>query len=101
MNAVYQFYPLSRLWSDIELCMKHELTLAHLTAEPIQVKRIVELIFPSLLASLSGNKNSVIYDFRTIYGRLFDGSDHYQCFEHESLAAIDLYKLHCHKALVP
>ncbi len=75
-RSVYQFYPLSRLWSDIEIALKNDLKILHLATEPIQVgelyKYLTEKIFVNELPSQPAN-----YDFRTKFANLFGGEKNY------------------------
>jgi hypothetical protein len=95
LGSIFQFYPLSRLWHDIELCIKNNLALVHLTSEPLSVLTIVQEVFPSLLCGLSEGNNNAVYDFRTIYGELFSGSDCYQYAKEDALSEIMKYKQSC------
>ena len=95
LDSIFQFYPLSRIWHDIELCIKNNLSLVHLTSEPLSVLTIVQKVFPSLLCSLSVDNNKAVYDFRTIYGELFSGSNYYQYTKEDSLSEIIKYKQIC------
>lgn len=74
----YQFYPLKRLWDDIQIAIESKLTLWHPATEPIIVSELYEY--------LSGKKfvnefltDPIKYDFRTKYDDLFHGSGGYIC----------------------
>ncbi len=45
--AWYQWYPVSRLWSDLKSLRAHDLSVVNLFTEPIRTSRIVERFFPS------------------------------------------------------
>ena len=73
---VYQFYPLSYLWKDIQTAFQHNIKLLHTATEPIATE---ELYF-----YLSGKKfhnevsnTPVSYDYRTIYDKVFRGENGY------------------------
>ena len=34
-RSTYQFYPLSRLWKDINIALEHDIELLHLATEPV------------------------------------------------------------------
>lgn len=83
----YQFYPLRRLWDDIQTAMRSKLTLWHPATEPILVSELHEY--------LSGEKfinefstDPIKYDFRTKYDDLFGGSGGYICDKKEIMKEI-------------
>lgn len=83
----YQFYPLKRLWDDIQTAMESKLTLWHPATEPIIVSELYEY--------LSGKKfknefltTPVKYDYRTKYDKLFGGSGGYICNKKEIMKEI-------------
>lgn len=86
---VFQFYPMVRLWSDIEKCLAHGLDLVHLTAAPVNVARVAKegfgLDFTNVLP-----RPAVRYDMRTVHADLWGGKD-YQYSAEDSLEAIRDY----------
>ncbi len=73
---VYQFYPLKRLWSDIQVLLENDIRLWHPATEPISAK--------DLYFALEGKeffnelKNTpVYYDFKTKYDNVFGGENGY------------------------
>lgn len=89
-RAMFQFYPMVNLWRDIAVGVDNQLSLLHLTAEPISVSEVAAEGFgvafdQELLAA------PVVYDFQSRYGGLFGGAARYQYSRRESLLAIRAY----------
>lgn len=73
---VYQFYPLSRLWSDIRIALKSKLTLWHPATEPVSASEVYRFLTGrDFVNNLSGQP--VYYDYRTKYADLFEGNGDY------------------------
>lgn len=73
---IYQFYNLARLWDDIQVALKHNLTIWHPATEPVSARDIYKF--------LTGNEfvNEIMpvpayYNYRTIYYDIFDGRNGY------------------------
>lgn len=73
---VYQFYPLSRLWADIQTALEAGIRLWHPATEPISAGEVYEY--------LTGEKfineivlHPVYYNYRTKYDKLFGGASGY------------------------
>ena len=84
---MYQFYPLDRLWQDINICIKNNIKLWHPATEPIVIEE--------LYSYLTGRKfrNEVFetiirYDYKTIHANLFGGKNGYIYNKEEILKAI-------------
>lgn len=86
---VFQFYPMDRLWTDIQLALSHDLPLVHLTAEPVDVRTVAHVAF-NLDFQSELDKPLVNYDMRSIHAGLWSKQD-YQYSRDESLAAIRRY----------
>lgn len=41
---VYQFYPLERLWNDIQICLKNSIKLWHPATEPISTSELYKVL---------------------------------------------------------
>ena len=75
-RSVYQFYPLARLWSDIEIALKNDLRLLHLATEPVKTGELYNyLTGKNFVNELSNNPAN--YDFRTKFAKLFGGNENY------------------------
>jgi hypothetical protein len=74
--AVFQWYPLERLWADIAVIREARLELVNLFPEPIMMSCIIDAAFKGAAVGpvrLHGPR----YDMRTRHGRLFGGDDQY------------------------
>ncbi len=86
-RSTYQFYPLSRLWEDIQTAIDMDIRVLNLVTEPVSVGE--------LYAYLTGNtfENRLDgapaqYDCRTVYAEKFGGRDGYICTKDEILKDI-------------
>lgn len=73
---VYQFYPLERLWDDIQICIKNNIKLWHPATEPISTSELYKF----LTGKKFENKildESIKYDFKTNYFKEFNGNNGY------------------------
>jgi hypothetical protein len=91
-RAVYQFYPMVRLWPDILTALAAGLRVLHLTAEPVSVADVARAGFGRefenhVLSTLPD------YDLRTRHAALFGGRGAYQYSARESLLAIRAYAM--------
>ncbi len=89
-RSVFQFYPIVNLWYDIQIALKHNLRLVHLTAEPISVEDVSKLGFNKPFDHMLPNP-PVLYDMQTHYAELFCGMGPYQYNRRTSLQAIRTY----------
>lgn len=72
----YQFYPLSRLWSDIRLALENHIQMLHLAVEPVSAGELYEYL------TGKGFRNEIVdqpalYDYRSHYSELFGGTGEY------------------------
>lgn len=89
-RGVFQFYPMVNLWSDIEVALRADLSLVHLTAEPVSVADVAGLGFNRLFRQ-ELEKPPARYDMQTRHAALFGGAGRYQYSRRESLQAIRAY----------
>ena len=86
-RSVFQFYPLSRLWQDIECALQHQIRLLHTATEPISASAIYEALehrpFVNEIA-----QSPAYYDYRTLYDAIFGGKNGYICDKDTILKAI-------------
>jgi nucleoside-diphosphate-sugar epimerase len=89
-RSVFQFYPMTNLWFDIQRALEAGLPLVHLTAEPISVAEV----------SLHGfgrpftqelEKTPVHYDVQTQHAQVFGAPGQYQYSARETIQAIRAY----------
>ena len=75
-RSVYQFYPLSRLFADIEIALANDLKILHLATEPVQAGELYKFLTgKSFVNELSATP--AFYDYRTKFAKLFGGHENY------------------------
>ena len=75
-RAQYQFYPLQRLWNDIQIALNNDIRLWHPATEPISAGELYE----SLTSEIFVNEILEVvpcYNFLTIYAEIFGGKNGY------------------------
>ncbi len=91
-NSKYQFYPLSRIWEDIQTALAEKLTLLNLTSEPITAgelfKELTGRELPQKADKDARKKLVQTYDVMSIHAGLFGGSEHYICKKSEIMGSI-------------
>lgn len=84
---VYQFYPLNRLWKDIQILLEKDIRLWHPATEPVSAAEVYYYLtgenFDNQLSA-----TPVYYDFRTKYAEVFGGKEGYICSKEEILSEI-------------
>lgn len=90
----YQFYPLSRLWSDINIALKNNLQLLHLATEPVQTAELYHFLtgknFVNEISETPAN-----YDFKTKFANLFGGEKNYLLDKNSVMCAISDFVKNC------
>lgn len=84
---IYQFYPLKRLWNDIQIALENNIKLWHPATEPI----LTEELYKYLTGKNFTNEISetpIKYNYKTIYDKLFRGENGYICNKSEILSEI-------------
>lgn len=75
-RSSYQFYPLSRLWQDIETALANGLHLLHPATEPITAGELYkELTGKSFVNEFA--KSPAKYNYMTVHGKLFGRDNTY------------------------
>jgi len=87
---IFQFYPMVNLWYDIQTALKANLSLVHLTAEPISVADVSQLGFGKPFTQIL-DKLPVRYDVQTRYAKLFRSTGRYHYSAKETIQAIRTY----------
>lgn len=86
-RSVFQFYPLGRLWDDIQTALAAGLTLWHPATPPVSAAGIYRALtgreFRNLLPGPPAD-----YDYRTCHAGLFGGGNGYICGREELLEEI-------------
>lgn len=75
-RSLYQFYPLSRLWNDINIALKHNITLWNPATEPVSVGEVYEYLSGMCFENELGG-TPACYDYKTIHADIFGGQDGY------------------------
>jgi nucleoside-diphosphate-sugar epimerase len=88
-RAVYQFYPITNLWYDIEIALKAGIELLHLTAEPISVFEVASQGFGRPFVNIREGVPP-FYDMRSKHVKLFGPGD-YQYSKRDTIQAIRAY----------
>lgn len=89
-RAVYQFYPMANLWFDLEIALRAQLPLLHLTAAPLSMAEVAREGFARTFER-HVSPSPARYDMRSLHAALFGGGDGYQYGRRESLLAIRAY----------
>jgi dTDP-4-dehydrorhamnose reductase len=89
-RGVFQFYDTTRLWRDLEIAMRHKLSLVHLPTEPVSIADVARVSFGMQFT------NEVLptparYDIRTRHASLFGGSGWYVESATQTLDGIAAY----------
>jgi len=89
-RAIFQFYPIRKLWKDINIAMENQLKLIHLTAEPVSVAEVALKGFRKMFNNHLALEPP-IYDFRSIHAPLYCARGSYQYSKRDSLQTIQQY----------
>lgn len=88
----YQFYPLNRLWKDINICLKNDIKLWHPATEPITSKEIYEYVVGQEFSNkLEGVP--ICYDYKTLFYKVFSGENGYILNKNQVLKKIKEFVL--------
>lgn len=86
-RSSYQFYPLERLWKDIQIALREDIRLWHPATEPVSAGELYEyLTGESFVNELPGVPAK--YDYWTEYAELFGGSGHYIMSRAEVMSSV-------------
>lgn len=89
-RSTFQFYPLSRLWEDIQTALREDITLLNLATEPVSAGEL----YKSLTGESFRNElkaDPAKYDFRTIHADKFGRKSGYICSKAEIMQDIKLF----------
>lgn len=90
--SVFQWYDLSRLWSDINIALSHGLKVVNLFPAPLETDTLVAKFFPDLRAQTAHDEaKRAIYGHQSAHAHLFGGSDGYIQSKEEVLAGLRTY----------
>lgn len=86
-RSVFQFYPLKRLWGDIEIILKNELRILNLATEPVSACEVYRFLSGTdFINELDGAP--VYYNYVTKYAELFGRQGNYILEKAEVLSEI-------------
>lgn len=71
-DSVYQFYDLTRLWSDLSIMRRHDIDLVHLATPPVSVADVAGKAFGFDFTNRPA-ASPARYDFQTQHAALFGG----------------------------
>jgi len=93
-RSVYQFYPLERLWQDIQIALENNITLWHPATEPISAGELYKhLTGKDFVNELGGIP--VNYDYKTIYAKIFNGINRYIFTKNQIMGEIQRFIGNC------
>lgn len=86
-RGVFQFYPLRRLWRDIEIAQNAELKLVNMATEPIEISELHKALTGK---EFINHVSNVVprYDFHTIHDTLYGGHGGYLYSKNDILEEI-------------
>ena len=98
-RSAYQFYPLARLWEDIQTALQHGIKLWHPATEPVLAGELYRyLAGEEFVNGLPGEPAD--YDYRTVWDREFGGAHGYMMDKGTVLEEIKKFVLK-HAPIVP
>lgn len=75
-RSTFQFYPLSRLWGDIQTALANGLKLWHPATEPVSVAELYQYVKGARFENIMA-KPPMDYDYKTIHSEVFGGKNDY------------------------
>jgi hypothetical protein len=81
----FQYYNVSRLWTDLERLRSTDIRLINFVTEPIVTQEVIERFFPGKVTGANPAPEAH-YDVRTIYGSQFDTAAPYLMGAEEVMA---------------
>ena len=89
-RSKFQFYPMVNLWFDIQIALRNQLSLIHLTAEPITSADVGNLCFGLPFENEILEKPPE-YNFQSNFSNLYQSNSVYQYSVREVISAIRAY----------
>lgn len=86
-ESVFQFYDLSRFWSDLQIVREKGLRLVNFSTEPVSVAEIAEHGFGIAFQHIT-EKPPAYYDMRSLYTHLFNPGSEYMLTKEQILSGI-------------
>ena len=75
-RSTYQFYPLARLWDDVQAALQNELSLVNLATAPLSAAEIYHAVSGEMFEN-ELPAPPARYDFRTLHADVFGGANGY------------------------
>ena len=75
-RSSFQFYPLARLWKDIQTAIKNDIRLWHPATEPVSAEELYYAVMGGKFSNIV-SQYPAKYDYKTVYSELFGGKDGY------------------------
>jgi hypothetical protein len=90
ISNIYQWYPINRLQSDLQVIIKSDIKLINISPEPMETIRLISL-FDIDKTGLSSNEIDKNYNIRTKHINLLNGSDGYHLNASEVVSELQSY----------
>lgn len=74
LDSCFQWYPLSRIWADIQKVVERRLALVNFAVEPLSMGAIQEQFFPEIVAGAEPTPVAY-YDMRSVYAQELGSPD--------------------------
>lgn len=74
LESSFQWYPLMRIWSDIEKILEYRFALVNLAVEPVSMQLIKDRFFSDIICGAEPSPPAH-YDIRTLYSQSLGGKD--------------------------
>lgn len=84
---IYQFYPLKRLWNDIQIALKNNIHIWHPATEPISAGELYKFLCNEEFINEIG-EDWIEYNYKTVYAELFGGKNGYICNKQQIMEEI-------------
>jgi hypothetical protein len=85
-RSKYQFYNLAYLWEHIDVMLRNDIPLLHITTEPLSANEVNNYVTGKQFVNKTGIP--YYYDVRTKYSDLFNGKNGYMFSKEQVLAEI-------------
>jgi nucleoside-diphosphate-sugar epimerase len=89
-EAIYQFYNLDRLKSDVAIAIENDLRIVNLATGPVKVSEVVAYAFGTEFKS-EPYENPARYDMRTKYAQLYGSKTPYMVWKNQVLKEIKAF----------
>lgn len=91
---VFQFYPMSNLWADIQVAIEKNIEIVHLTSEPISVFEVASRAFSLEFNNHINTFRPISYDFKSKYISSYNKIGEYLYSKDDVIKEIHAYIAH-------